>query len=148
MLEQQIDQDLKQALLGGDKPRVEVLRGLKSVLLYEKVAKGLRDSGLSDEAVLTLISKEVKKRTESAELYEKADAQDRAESEIRERAILEEYLPEQLNDEELERIVGEVVATLGTTAQLGQVIGAVRQTVGTRAAGGRIAAAVKAKLGS
>ena len=83
MLEQQIDQDLKQARLGGDKPRVEVLRGLKSVLLYEKVAKGLRDSGLSDEAVLTLISKEVKKRTESAELYEKADAQDRAEAEIR-----------------------------------------------------------------
>src|SRR6266496_6810458 len=125
MLEQRLNQDIKQALLGGDKARAEVLRGLKSVLLNEKIAKGLRDTGLSDEAVLALIGKEVKKRTESAELYEKAGANDRAETERSERAVLEEYLPEQLSDEELAQIVAEVAQTMGSEAQLGQVIAAV-----------------------
>lgn len=148
MLESKLDQDIKQALLGGDKPRAEVLRGLKSVLLNEKIAKGLRETGLSDEAVLALISKEVKKRNESAELYEKAGAHDRAETELREKAVLEEYLPKQLSDAELENVVVDVIATLGVTAQMGQVIGAVRQKVGASADGGRIATAVKAKLGS
>jgi uncharacterized protein YqeY len=69
MLEAKLDADIKQALLGGDKPRAEVLRGLKSVLLNEKIAKGLRDTGLADDQVLAIIGKEAKKRTESAELY-------------------------------------------------------------------------------
>jgi hypothetical protein len=148
MLEGKLDQDIKQALLGGEKPRAEVLRGLKSVLLNEKIAKGLRETGLSDEAVLAIISKEVKKRNESAELYEKAGAHDRAETESREKAVLEEYLPQQLSDAELESIVADTVNTIGANAQMGQVIGAVRQKVGVSADGGRIASAVKAKLGS
>src|SRR6266702_4528590 len=101
MLETKLDADIKQALLGGDKPRAEVLRGLKSALLNEKIAKGLRNTGLTDEQVMTIIAREVKKRNESAELYEKAGAKDRADKELREKAVLEEYLPHQMSDEEL-----------------------------------------------
>jgi uncharacterized protein YqeY len=148
MLETKLDADIKQALLGGDKPRAEVLRGLKSALLNEKIAKGLRDTGLTDEQVVTIIAREVKKRNESAELYTKADAQDRADKELSEKAVLEEYLPRQMSDEELATVVANIVSLLGTDAQMGQVIGAVRQQVGASADGGRIAAAVKAKLES
>ena len=148
MLETKLDADIKQALLGGDKSRAEVLRGLKSVLLNEKIAKGLRDTGLTDEQVMTLIAREVKKRNESAEMYAKADAKDRADKELSEKAVLEEYLPKQMSDEELATVVADIVSLLGVDAQMGQVIGAVRQKVGASADGGRIAAAVKAKLGS
>ncbi len=148
MLETKLDADIKQALLGGDKPRAEVLRGLKSALLNEKIAKGLRDTGLTDEQVTAIIAKEVKKRNESAELYVKAGSQERADKELSEKAVLEEYLPKQMNDEELQEVVANVISLLGADAQLGQVIGAVRQKVGAAADGGRIAAAVKAKLGS
>jgi uncharacterized protein YqeY len=147
MLEAKLDQDIKQALLGGDKPRAEVLRGLKSVLLNEKIAKGLRETGLSDEQVLVLIGKEVKKRNESAELYAKAGAQDRADKELSEKAILEAYLPSQLSNEALEVAVEEAMSLLGDSTHVGQIIGAVRAKVGASADGGRIAAAVKAKLG-
>jgi uncharacterized protein YqeY len=148
MLETKLDADIKQALLGGDKPRAEVLRGLKSVILNEKIAKGLRDTGLTDEQVMTIIVREVKKRNESAEMYAKADAKDRADKELSEKAVLEEYLPKQMNDEELQAVVANIISLLGKDAQMGQVIGAVRQKVGAAADGGRIAAAVKAKLGS
>lgn len=148
MLEKKLDSDIKQALLGGDKFRAEVLRGLKSVLLNEKIAKGLRDTGLTDEQVLPLIAKEVKKRLESAELYVQAGSQERADKELNEKAILEEYLPTQMSDKDLQAVVAEVIGGMGDGAQMGQAIGAVRTRVGASADGGRIAAAVKAKLGS
>src|SRR5215469_13273670 len=143
MLESTIEQDLKQALLGGDKSRAEVLRGLRSVLLNEKIARGQRDSGLSDEQVLLLIAKEVKKRAESAEIYDKAGARDRADKELAEKSILEAYLPKQLSDDELEKVIAGAVEDLGSNAQMGQIIGVVRQKVGASADGSRIATAVK-----
>lgn len=148
MLKVQIEQDLKQALLGGDKARAEVLRGLKSAILYEEVAQKVRDTGLSDEQMLQVIAREAKKRTESADLYEKAGAMDRAEAERAERKVLEVYLPAQLSDAELAAFVDEAMAQLGEGAHMGQVIGAVKQKVGQQADGGRIAAAVKQKLQS
>ncbi len=146
MLETKIDQDIKQAMLGGDKPRAEVLRGLKSALLNEKIAKGLRETGLSDEAVLVIVGREVKKRLESADLYRQAGANDRAEAEEAEKAIIEAYLPAQLADDELAKVVEDTAKELGDAAQMGQIIGAVRQKVGASADGGRIAAAVKQHL--
>lgn len=148
MLEQKLDSDIKQALLGGDKFRAEVLRGLKSVLLNEKIAKGLREEGLQDEAVLSIISKETKKRAESAALYQQGGSPERADKELKEKVILEEYLPKQMSDDELRQVVIEVIAQLGGNAQMGQIIGAVRQKVGLSADGGRIASAVKTNLGS
>lgn len=148
MLKQQIEQDLKKALLAGDKERATVLRSLKSAILYEEVAKGVREAGLTDEAIVALFAKEAKKRQESADFYVKGDAEDRAANELAEKSIIEEYLPKQLSDEELGAIVEAVIADLGASGPqaMGQVIGQVKQKTGGQADGGRIAQMVKEKL--
>lgn len=148
MLKERLQQDLKTALLGGDKMRAEVLRGLKSAILYEEVAKGVRDIGLDDEAILSVLGREAKKRVESAELYTQAGATPRADAELAEKAIIDAYLPQQLTDEELRQRVQTIIASLGDNPQLGQAIGAVKKDVGQAADGARIAAAVKAALQS
>jgi hypothetical protein len=146
MLKARIEQDFKAAMLGGDKKRAEILSGLKSVILYEEVAKKARDTGLSDDAIVVLISREAKKRVEAAELYKTSGAPERAQAELAEKAVIDQYLPQQLSDEELQTIIDEVVASMGPNAQLGAVIGAVRGKVGASADGSRIALAVKTKL--
>lgn len=148
MLKQQLEQDLKTALLAGDKDRVTILRGLKSVILYAEVAKGSREQGLSDEDILTLFAKEAKKRQESADLYTKGGRQEKADAELAEKAVIEAYLPKQLTDEELIKIVDDVVGSFDSpTPQLmGQIIGKIKQATEGRADGARIAQLVKERL--
>lgn len=148
-LEQQIEQDLKAALLAGDAQRVSVLRGLKSVLLNEKIARGSRDSGLSDDATLSIISKESKKRQDSADLYKQGGAQDKANAELEEKAIIDSYLPAQLSEDEIAQLVDQAIAVTGASgpADMGKVIGAVRAKAGASADGGVIARITKEKLG-
>ncbi len=148
MLKQQIEQDLKQALLSGDKDRATTLRGLKSVILYAEVAQGIRDTGLPDDEVIALLSKEVKKRQESADLFAKGGAEDRAAKELAEKVIIEAYLPKQLSDDELAQIIDAAIAETGADGPqaMGKVIGLVKQKAAARADGSRIAATVKDKL--
>lgn len=148
MLEQKIEQDLKTALLAGDAQRVSVLRGLKSVLLNVKVASGKRDIGLSDEEVLPIFSKEAKKRQESADLYKQGSRQEKADAELAEKAIIEEYLPEQMNEADIAKLVDEAIQQTGAQGQkdMGKVIGTVRaKTVGS-ADGAVIARLAKQRL--
>lgn len=145
MLKETLNQDIKTALLAGDKHKAEVLKSLKSAVLYEEVAQKVRDTGLSDEQMLIVFGRESKKRGESAEVYKNAGHQDRADVELTEKAIIDAYLPQQLSDEELAKIVDEIIVA-NPDAQMGPIIGMVRAKVGQRADGGRIAAAVKAKL--
>ena len=149
MLEERIERDIKTALLAGDAERVSVLRGLKSTLLNEKVAKGKRDSGLTDEEVLPILSKEAKKRQESADLYKQGDDQTRADKELAEKAIIEEYLPAQLSEDEIAKLVEEAIRQTGATEQkdMGKVIGAVRAKTTGQADGAVVARLVKEKLG-
>lgn len=148
MLKQRLEQDLKQALLGGDREKATILRGLKSVILYAEVAKGAREEGIDDEAITALFAKEAKKRQESADLYEKAGEAERAAKELQEKAVIEEYLPKQLSDEELIAITEAVIADLGVSGPqaMGQVIGQVKQRTAGQADGARIAQIVKEKL--
>jgi uncharacterized protein YqeY len=148
MLKQRIDQDLKQALLGGDKVLVTTLRGLKSVILYAEVAKGARDSGLPDDEIVALLSKEAKKRQESADLYHQGNSEERAAAELAEKKVIEQYLPAQLSDEELAQAIDGVIAGMEASGPqaMGQVIGAVKQAVGSQADGSRIAQMVKERL--
>jgi uncharacterized protein YqeY len=148
MLKDKLTADIKTALLAGDKFTAEVLKSLKSAILYEEVAQKVREQGLADDKIEVVLAREAKKRAESADLYAKAGQQDRADSELREKEIIERYLPEQLSDDDLAKIVADAVAELGEGAHMGQVIGAVKAKVGTSADGARVAAAVKAKLGS
>ena len=148
MLKQQLEQDVKTALLAGDKDRVTTLRGLKSVILYAEVASGKRDEGMTDEEVLTLFAKEAKKRQESAELFQKGGNLEKAAAELAEKQIIEAYLPKQLTDEELNAIVEQVISEFDSLSpqMMGQIIGAVKQKTEGKADGSRIATAVKERL--
>lgn len=149
-LKQQIEADLKTALLGGDKLAVEVLRGLKSAILYEEVAKKKRETGLDDAEIEQLFAKECKKRDESAALFEQGGNTESAKKERDEKIIIEKYLPEQITEEKLTAIIDEVIAATGASGAqaMGQVIGQVRAKVGSTADGASIARIVKQKLGA
>lgn len=147
-IKEQIERDLKQALLAGDKELVTTLRGLKSAILNAEIAKNVRDKGLSDEEVTELLSKEAKKRQESADLYKQGGSNDRAEKELAEKKVIERYLPEQLSDEEVAKEVEEAIKETGANSmqQMGQVISKVRESTKGQADGGTIARIVKEKL--
>ena len=147
-IKETIEQDLKQAMLGGDKVLTETLRGIKSAILNVEVAENKREQGLSDEEVVSLLQKEAKKRQESADLFKQGGNEEKAASESAEKVVIEKYLPAQIGDEELTQIVHTVIAELGANGPqaMGQVIGAVKQRVGGQADGGRIAQVVKEKL--
>ncbi len=148
MLEKQIEQDLKAALLAGDALKTDTLRGLKSALLYVKVAKGKKETGLDEAEEIAVLASEVKKRSESAELYTRGGSSERAEKELKEKTIIEAYLPKQLSEDELADIVSNVISELGVTdiSGMGKVIGKVREETTGRADGALIAKMVKEKL--
>jgi hypothetical protein len=150
MLEERIDQDIKAALLAGDKTTATTLRGVKAVLLNVKVATGKRDSGLSDEEVMPILAKEAKKRQESADLYIQGGNQAKADAELSEKALIEAYLPAQLSETEIKSVIDEVVAQSGLAEQgmaaMGPVIGQVKAKLGASADGALIARLVKEKL--
>ncbi len=147
-LKAQLDNDLKAALLGGDRFRADVLRGLKAVILNEEVAKGKRDEGLDDATIEQLIAREVKKRLDSAQQYEAAGRPELVEAEKAESAVLEAYLPEQLSEADIQTAINEVIATLGVSGPqaMGQVIGAVKAKLGNAADGATVARLVKDAL--
>ena len=146
MLEQRLEQDLKTALLAGDREKVDTLRLLRSVLLNVKVAKGTRDKAMSDEDVIGLLSKESKKRQESADLYTQGNSPERAAKELSEKAIIDSYLPAQLSEDQLRTLVDQAVSSL-ENPNMGQIIGQVKAKAGPAADGAVIARLVKEKLG-
>lgn len=147
-LKQQIDADIKAAMLAGDKTLVTTLRGLKAVILNAEVAEGLREEGLGDDKIIALFQKESKKRQESADLYIQGGSQDKAQAELDEKAVIEKYLPAQMSEDELKVLVEDAVTTTGATGmqQMGQVIGAVKAKAGAAADGSIIAKLVKERL--
>ncbi len=147
-LKSQLEIDLKAALLGGDRFRSDVLRGLKAVILNEEVAQGKRDEGLDDATIEQLIAREVKKRLDSVQQYTDAGRPELAEAEKNEAAVLETYLPEQLSEEEIQTTIDAVIAELGVSGPqaMGQVIGAAKGKLGNTADGATVARLVKAAL--
>lgn len=147
-LKQHIDNDLKAALLGGDRFVADVLRGLKAVILNEEVAQGKRDEGLEDTVIEQLIAREVKKRQDSMVQYEAAGRGELVASEKAEAEVLQGYMPEQLSDEDITAAVKETISSMGATgpAMMGQVIGAVKAKLGNTADGATIARIVKETL--
>lgn len=148
MLEQRLEQDIKTAMLAGDSTRLMTLRNMKSALLNVKVASGKRETGLTDEEVFPILSKEAKKRQESADFYVQGGSQERADMELAEKVIIEEYLPKQLSEAEITAIVDEVISVTNASglAAMGQIIGQVKAKTGASADGSLIAKLVKEKL--
>lgn len=143
-----IAEEMKAALLGGDRFRGEVLRNLKAALLNEEVVLGKREAGLEDAEVEKVLAREVKKRLESAELYRANGRAELAEPEEQEAAVLREFLPQQLSEAEVRALVQQVIDGMGEVSmqQMGQVIGAVKAKVGNAADGAMIANIVKETL--
>src|SRR5436190_23147695 len=113
-MQDKIDQDLKRALLSGDKTKTEILRNLKSALQNEAIAQNAQDSGLSDEQIQKVLARESKKRQEAADLYKQGGSEDRASAELAEKAIIDSYLPEQMGGAEIAKVVDEEIANAGS----------------------------------
>lgn len=140
-----IEVDLKQAMLSRDELKISTLRGLKSSLQYAQVALG-KDAQLSEQQVISVLQKEVKKRVEAANLYLKADNKEKSEKELSEKTIIESYLPPAMSEEEIRKIVDEVVGSDSGEKNMGRIIGEVKQKTGGSADGALIAKLVQKKL--
>ena len=140
--------DMKTALLGGNRFEGDTLRNLKAAILNEEVAQNKRDTGLTDSEIEVIIAREVKKRRESITMYEANDRPELAQSEKDEVAVLEKYLPEQMSEADLGKLVDAKIAELGVSGPqaMGQVIGAVKKDVGNTADGATLARLVKDAL--
>jgi uncharacterized protein YqeY len=147
-MQDDIERDLKTALLGGEKKQVEVLKGIKNALQYEAVSLSVKKVDLTDEQIQKVLAREAKKRREAAELYEKAGEHERAEAEASEKVIIEKYLPQQLPEIEVAKVVNEEVEKMDNPQQsdMGKIIGAVKARTAGQADGALIAKLVKEKL--
>lgn len=147
-LKERIATEMKAALLSGNRFAGETLRGLKAAILDEEVATGKRDQGLTDDEIEKIVTREIKKRRESARIYRENNRVELAEPEEEEVKILQAYLPQQLSEEELQKIIDEKIDTLGVSGMqgMGAVIGAVKSQVGNTADGALIARLAKNRL--
>ena len=142
-----IQSDLHDAMRARDKVRAGTLRMALTAITTTEVA-GDEARRLSDDEVLKVLAKEAKKRKEAATAYTDAHRPELAEQELAELAILDAYLPAQLDDAALEAVVARAVESTGATGmpQLGLVMRAAQAEVAGRADGGRVAAVVKRVL--
>lgn len=145
----QVSEDIKKAMLAREKVRLEALRGIKKEFLEAKTAKGAGGE-LSDETAIKILVKMVKQRKESASIYESNNRPELAQNELAEAAVIEEYLPKQLSDEELEAALKEIIAETGAEGpkDMGKVMGMATKKLAGKAEGKAISAKVKALLGN
>lgn len=121
----QINEDLKQAMRDKNKVKLEALRAVKTAFTLERTTKG-PDAVLTDDEELKILQKLVKQRKDSASEYTAQSREDLAEKEIEEASFIEEYLPEQMSEEEIEAGVKELIEQVGATSmkEMGKVMGA------------------------
>ena len=144
MIAQTLQQKIGEAMKAHDEIRTSTLRLLLSAFNYEKIDK---QHELNDEEELVVIRREAKKRKEAIEMYKKAAAVDRAAKEETELKILQEYLPPEMGEEELTKIIDEAFVQMkpASVADMGKVIGFVKGKA-PNADGSKIAEIVKGKL--
>ena len=111
---EKIDQDLKQSMMGKEEARVSVLRFLKSAIQYVTIEK---NGALNDAEILQVIQKQIKQRRESIQQFAQAGRKDLAAKEENEVRILEGYLPKQLSDDELKRVVEQEIQLQGAAGK-------------------------------
>lgn len=143
----QVSEDIKKAMLARDKGRLEALRGIKKEFLEARAAKG-SDGELHDDAALKILTKMIKQRKESAQIYIEQHRQDLADEELAQARVIEEYLPKQLTDGELEQRLKDIIARVGATSakEMGRVMGTASKELAGLAEGKAISAKVKQLL--
>ncbi|MEA4974207.1 MAG: GatB/YqeY domain-containing protein [Paludibacter sp.] len=144
----QISEDIKKAMLARDKVALEALRGIKKEFLEAKTAKG-GDGTLPDEQAVKILQKMVKQRKESARIFTEQKRQDLADNELAEVAVIEQYLPAQMSDAELETIIAAIIAEVGAAGpqDMGKVMGVATRQLAGKAEGRAISEKVKELLG-
>lgn len=145
MLTDNLQNDLKNAQLARDEVKVSTLRLLLSEIKNKEISKG---NVLSDDEVLTVVAREVKKRKEAAEGFRAGGREEGALKEEKELAVLQAYLPAQMSQEDLSKIVEETINETGATslADMGKVIGAVMGKVKGQADGAAVSALARERL--
>ena len=138
----QLQDDLKNSLLARDKTRTQVLKSLKAALQNEQIEQG---GELSGEQQLIVIQREVKKRTEAADMYQSAGREEQTQVELAEIEVLKDYLPEQLSDRELIEIIQSAIDEVNATnmQDMGKVMAVVSPQVTGRADKAEVAIMVK-----
>lgn len=142
-----INAAIKAAMLAHDKMRLQALRGIKKEFLEAKTAPG-SDGILTDENATKILVKMAKQRRESAKIYQDQNRPELAETELAEMAVIEEYLPKALSDEELDAELRKIIAQVGASApsDMGKVMGVATKALAGRADGRAISAKVKELL--
>ena len=145
---ERVDSDLKEAMRAKDATRLGVLRMLKSAFKYAAIAKSGAEAELNDAETAQVIRKQAKQRQDSVESFEKGGRAELAEKEREELSILNAYLPQQMNADELEKVVRETIAEVGATskAQMGAVMKALQAKVAGRVDGKSLSAEVQKQL--
>jgi len=150
-LRAQVMQAMKDAMKSGDKARLSTIRLMQSAIKDKDIASRTdgRNDGVPDAEILELFSKMVKQRRESAELYQKGDRPDLVEKEQAEIAVLEEFMPKQMDEAETRAAIEAVVAEVSATSikDMGKVMGALKAKYAGKMDFAKAGAAVKAVLG-
>lgn len=148
-LKDRITEDIKAAMKAQDKIRLETVRSIKKAILEKEVS--VRPSGqdnLTEAQETEVLVQLAKQRRDSITQYEQANRPDLAQQEAQELAILEEYLPKQLSDDEVSQIIDAIITGVGATSakDLGKVMGPAMQQLKGKADGKKVQEFVKAKL--
>ncbi len=143
---QQIDADLRQAMLDRNEVAKLALRSVKTALTEARTSRA--DHSLNEAEVLAVVQKEAKRRRDAAAEYERVGAPQRAAAEQAELAVLAKYLPQQMGEGEIEEVAQRVITRLGATSpkQMGAVMSATMAEVGSKADGGLVSKVVRRLL--
>ncbi len=142
-LEAKINEELKQSLKSGNKVRTETLRSLRaSIIEFNKSGAGRE---MNDDDELKILNSNAKKRRDAIDMYKQGGRRELAEKEEHELAIIEEFLPKQLSDEELEAELMPIISDVGATghSDLGKVMGAAMKSLKGKADGNRVQTMVR-----
>lgn len=145
ILQEQISQDLKEALKSGDAIKVSTLRLLVAAFHNMEIEKHTQ-GGTEEKDYQAVVKREAKKRQEAIEAYKTAGRTEAQQQEEAELAILSQYLPEEMSEEEIKKIIEEVISEKGTD-NLGMIIGEVVKRSDGRADGGLVSKLVKERVG-
>ncbi len=143
----QISNDIMEAMKARDKVRLETLRNIKKFFIEAKTAPGANDT-LEDDAALKIIAKLAKQGKETAEVYKGQNRMDLAEEELAQVAVIENYLPKQMSEAEIEEAVKSIINQTGATSMkdMGKVIGMASKQLAGKADGRMISTIVKTLL--
>lgn len=146
-LKEQIEADIKKAMLAKNKDDLRALRAIKSMILLAQTEKGAGEN-LSTDVEMKILQKAAKQRTDSLALYQEQKREDLALIEQVELEVINRYLPEQMSEQELETLIGEVISKVGASSMkdMGKVMGIASKELAGKADGKTISQIVKKLL--